>query len=176
MFQENMFYTKNDSQYILANSWRANDRYYILSNYISNHAIDEKCYGRGYDSTVWQKVYVGGKEKYIMIAELNTIVPAFDIDADAPTQAPIAPHFDLESSDLYYKMHYQPSWGLRVKSARLENGKVIDREGNELSETVNYSTIIPDETKSDETTIWSRDVYNPETGEVNTLYWHTQER
>lgn len=176
MFQENMFYTKNDSQYILANSWNANDKYYILSNYISNHAIDEKCYGRGYDSTVWQKVYVGGKEKYIMIAELNTIVPAFDIDADAPTQAPIAPHFDLESSDLYYKMHYQPSWGLRVKSARLENGKVIDREGNELSETVNYSTIIPDETKSDETTIWSRDTYNPKTGEVNTLYWHAKER
>ena len=35
--------------------------------------------GRGWDSTVWQKVYENGEEKYVMIAELNTVVPTFDI-------------------------------------------------------------------------------------------------
>lgn len=135
VFQNNLFYTKENNEYIPATTWSANATYYILSNYITNHALDVKCYGRGYDSTVWQKVYIGGQEKYIMIAELNAIVPSFDIEADAPTQSPIAPHFDLESSDLYYKLHYQPSWGLRVKGARVERGSKIDREGNEISNT-----------------------------------------
>jgi hypothetical protein len=35
--------------------------------------------GRGWDSTVWQKVYENGKESYVMIAELNGVVPTFDI-------------------------------------------------------------------------------------------------
>jgi hypothetical protein len=40
-----------------------------------------------------------------MIAELNTVVPTFEIEMDAPSQMPLAPHFDIESSDIYYKLH-----------------------------------------------------------------------
>jgi hypothetical protein len=29
-----------------------------------------------------------------MIAELNTVVPSFDVVADAPTMTPLTPHFD----------------------------------------------------------------------------------
>lgn len=85
--------------------------------YLQNYFEDKNKYpdmGRGYDSTVWQKVYVDGKEKYAMIAELNSVVPTFDVTVDAPTINPIQPHFDIDSTDVYYKLHLQPSWGFRV--------------------------------------------------------------
>lgn len=89
------------------------------TNYTKNYNIDINNYGqgRGYDSTVWQKVYVENTEKYVMIAELNSVVPTFDVVADAPTLAPLAPHFDTSSTDVYYKLHWQPAWGLRVAQA-----------------------------------------------------------
>ena len=88
-----------------------------VPNYTINYNIDTNTYGsgRGYDSTVWQKTYIDGVEKYIMIAELNTVVPIFDVAADAPTQRPLVPHFDTQSTDVYYKLHWQPTWGFRVK-------------------------------------------------------------
>lgn len=84
--------------------------------YTSNYNIDTAAYGagRGYDSTVWQKVYHQGTERYVMIAELNSVVPTFDLAVDAPTMTPITPHFDEYSTNVYYKLHWQPQWGLRV--------------------------------------------------------------
>jgi hypothetical protein len=78
------------------------------SNYTKNYNIDTAVYGegRGYDSTVWQKVYTQGTEKYVMIAELNSVVPTFDLSADAPTMEPITPHFDADSTNVYYKLHW----------------------------------------------------------------------
>lgn len=143
-------------------------------NYVINYNIDFKRYGRGYDSTVWQKVYVNGEEHYLMVAELNTIVPVFALQADAPTQSPIIPHFDTESSDLYYKLHYQPSWGMRVKSARIESGPEFNDKGQEVpNSTTPYSTeapILP--FKSDETTLWTKEEYDHDTGKTITYYWH----
>ena len=80
------------------------------SNYVMNFNIDTAKYGesRGYDSTVWQKVYINNIEKYVQIAELNSVVPTFDISADAPTIHPIQPHFDINSTNVYYKLHWQP--------------------------------------------------------------------
>lgn len=84
--------------------------------YTSNYNIDTAAYGagRGYDSTVWQKVYHQGTERYVMIAELNSVVPTFDLAVDAPTMTPITPHFDEYSTNVYYKLHWQPQWGLRI--------------------------------------------------------------
>jgi hypothetical protein len=70
-----------------------------LAAYTSNNN------GRGYDSTVWQKVYSEGKEYYINVAELNGVVPTFSLTYDAPTTYPIAPHFDMSSTNTMYKMH-----------------------------------------------------------------------
>lgn len=115
-------------------------------NYTQNYNIDIAKYGagRGYDSTVWQKTYVNNVEKYVMIAELNSIVPTFDVSADAPTTEPIVPHFDSQSTDLYYKLHWQAPWGMRVKQA------------------ANAS-------QSDEVSSYTKYTYNPETGaEVET--------
>ena len=94
-------------------------------NYTVNYNIDVSHYGagRGYDSTVWQKAYIDGYEKYIMIAELNSVVPTFDVSADAPTMDPLVPHFDTQSTDIYYKLHWQPSWGFRVAEGETDNRK-----------------------------------------------------
>lgn len=108
--------------------------------YIANYNTDIKVYGegKGYDSTVWQKVYVDGGEKYVMIAELNTVVPTFDVAADAPTMNPIVPHFDINSTDVYYKLHWQAPWGFRIKEAENDD--------------------------SDETTTHTKYTYHPEDG------------
>lgn len=112
-----------------------------IPNYTQNYNIDIAKYGagRGYDSTVWQKTYVNNAEKYVMIAELNSVVPTFDVSADAPTTEPIVPHFDTQSTDLYYKLHWQAPWGMRVKQA------------------TNAS-------QSDEISSYTKYTYNPETG------------
>lgn len=117
------------------------------NNYTQNYNIDMSVYGegRGYDSTVWQKVYTQGTEKFVMIAELNTVVPTFDITADAPTMTPLTPHFDTNSTNVYYKIHWQPQWGMRI--AQAEDGK------------------------SDMDTQWLRETYLPETGKTTKEYY-----
>lgn len=146
------------------------------NDYIINYVLDERAYGRGYDSTVWQKVYAGGREAYIMVAELNTTVPVFELTVDAPTQTPVVPHFDINSSDIYYRLHQQPSWGMRVRSANLEEGPSFTKDGYVTTETVAYTENHPDNLKSDENVIWTRDEYNRETGEKTTLYWHSNDQ
>ena len=79
--------------------------------------------GRGYDGTVWMKTYVGDNIKYVMIAELNSVVPTFAVSVDAPSEVPNQPHFGKDSTNVYYDLHVQPSWGFRIKEAK-------DKEGN----------------------------------------------
>lgn len=120
--------------------------------YVTNYNIDIAAYGsgRGYDSTVWQKAYIDGSEKYIQIAELNSVVPTFDIAADAPTVYPITPHFDVNSTNVYYKLHWQPQWGLRVKEGENENPKTTSSD----------NAIYP----SDEVSSYKKVTYDPVKG------------
>lgn len=46
--------------------------------------IDLTKYGNVFDSTVWQKIYEGATEKYIMVAELNAIAPQLDLEIQSP--------------------------------------------------------------------------------------------
>ena len=87
--------------------------------YTQNFNLDKQYYRttRGYDSTVWQKVFVDGVEKYVMIAELNTVVPTFGITADPPSLLPLNPHWGADSTNVYYDLHWQPQWGFRIKTA-----------------------------------------------------------
>lgn len=110
------------------------------SDYIKNFGIDEMHYSneksfKGYDSTVWTKTSVesAGRliTKYVQIADLNSVVPTFDIAADAPTMVPITPHFDADSTNVYYKLHMQTPFGFRVK----ENTKQSDQT------TTHYETV-----------------------------------
>jgi hypothetical protein len=62
---------------------------------------------------------------------MNSVVPTFDIAADAPTMEPLTPHFDADSTNVYYKLHTQAPFGFRVKKG--ENGKSDE-------ETIHYTT------------------------------------
>ena len=99
--------------------WNYHDKFVI------NHNIDAKFYGgeigRGWDSTVWQKVYRDGTVSYVMIAELNSVVPTFDIQADSPVLPSEPwrqkPYYDADSSNVYYKLHWPSAWGFRIKAS-----------------------------------------------------------
>ena len=135
------------------------------ANYLVNFNIDLDNYNtaRGYDSTVWQKTYADGKAKYVMIAELNSVVPILDIAADAPTLAPMMPHFDEDSTNIYYKLHMQPSWGFRIKGAN-PNLKIptLDYSGSVVTDgssgDIEATTDIL-EYPSDQTTRWINTIY-----------------
>lgn len=139
------------------------------SNYYSNYNIDINKYGvsRGYDSTVWQKVYNNGVGQYVMIAELNSVVPTFALSADAPSLFPNIPHFDSDSTNIYYKLHWQPQWGLRLKASDptlrtpylQTNGEAYASTGS----TANTALVRENDTReypSDETTTWSHSVFD----------------
>lgn len=94
------------------------------TNYTINYNLDKEYgNGRGYDGTVWMKTYVGDDIKYVMIAELNSVIPTFAISVDAPSEIPNQPHFGKDSTNVYYNLHVQPSWGFRIKEAKDENGE-----------------------------------------------------
>ena len=115
---------------------------------------------RGYDSTVWVKTTVNGEIKYVNIAELNSVIPTFQMVADAPTLSPILPHFDTSSTNVYYKLHWQPAWGMRIAEAELqEDGKTVYSD---------YITEWTQEVYNSDGTV-TKKWYNPKTQE-----WQTQ--
>ena len=88
------------------------------SPYAVSHTMDVRRYGRGYDSTVWQKTYdnVAQVYKYVMIAELNAKVPNFRLIVDHPTETPVSPFFDRDSTTMDYYLHQSPAFGNRIKA------------------------------------------------------------
>ena len=88
-----------------------------------NYNVDVGHYGRGYDSTAWVKTVDAetGEYRYVLIAELNTIVPNFHLVADPPSNTPIAPYFDGQTTNLDYYIHVPAQYGHRI--AENINGK-----------------------------------------------------
>lgn len=108
--------------------------------------------GRGYDSTVWQKTYDNGVERYVMVAELNSHAPVMDIVTDAPTLTPLTPHFDPDSTNAYYRMHLQPSWGLWLRPASGDSPRTTQTNTLKSDMNANYKTYAYDPA-TDTTTI-----------------------
>lgn len=123
--------------------------------YNLNANIDKAQYGAfaNFDSTVWQKIYTNGAEKYIMIAELNTFAPLFQVSSDAPTPSPLPAHYDTESTNLNYILHQQVPWGFQIKRATSTEEQSTD--------TVTYP--------SDEQVTYNKVTYDSETGETSTV-------
>ena len=111
------------------------------SAYQTNYNIDKEDdpthnIGRGYDSTVWRKVINSkGEQDYVMLAELNSVVPTFGLTVDAPTGEPIAPHFGKDLSNVYYPLHIQGNWGFRIAEAHPDKLKTVDVDRNDPSDT-----------------------------------------
>ena len=143
------------------------------STYTLNASIDRAVYGsgRGFDSTVWQKVIKNGRDTYVMIAELNSVVPTFDIAADAPSTIPLVPHFDKDSTNVYYKLHVQPNWAIRTKAARNDvQGPSIDNTG--ALGGMHLLSIDEIMYPSDQTTHWSSKLYNAADGTEKTVHFN----
>lgn len=115
--------------------------------YLINYLIDTRQFGagRGYDGTVWQKMYADGAPYFAMVAELNSIVPTLAITADAPTVIPRAPHFDVDTSNVYYKLHIQSNPGLWIKPAIYDSNITIGTDvwSNDTSEVGKESLNYP---------------------------------
>lgn len=142
-------------------------------NYAVNYNTDQTNYGdkfntsigRGWDSTVWQKVFENGVEKYVMIAELNAVVPSFTISADAPSIMPVAPHFDEVSNNTYYELHAQPQWGVRIKHGYNHLTADPPIEGTPGVDYIHYEPL------SDMTGYWIQAVENKELGITQYYYY-----
>ncbi len=65
----------------------------------NNYFIDMNTYHNMYDNTVWQKVFEGDRQKYIMVAALNAHAPGLTIDEDYYT-------FDLVSDNNSALIYY----------------------------------------------------------------------
>ena len=91
--------------------------YYNLNYNVDNTII--KNIGRGYDSTVWQKVFIndGTVEKYVMIAELNSVTPTFNIITDAPTNETKQIEVRGDSTNLNYNIVMPAVWGFDFPKA-----------------------------------------------------------
>lgn len=154
----------------------------VDKNYLMYHkGASAKDIGRGYDSTVWEKMYINGKEQYVQIAELNSVVPTFDIGMDAPTSSPIIPHWDTNSTTVYYKVHWQPQWGMRQKAASTMAGPKFTDDGVPVANQIdvwgdNNADYSIDKTNypSDQTTTWVRREYNKTTDRY-TYYYYAKE-
>ena len=93
--------------------------------YNTHYYIDKKAYnsvGRGWDSTVWQKTYKDNELAYVMIAELNGVVPTIDLTIDPPIW--LSNNNELEN---YYKDLLGGSGPFETYNATFENGQWVYR-------------------------------------------------
>lgn len=130
-------------------------KYAPASNGTSAYAVsynrDVLQYGRGYDSTAWMKTYDTAKNKYryVLIAELNTVVPNFHLITDAPCNTPAGVYFDRDTTGVDYYMHQQAEWGqgmrLFTKVRDFDNNIVTDAlngiSGAKSDEEIKYVTV-----------------------------------
>lgn len=149
-----------------------------------NFCVDRQVYPearRGYDSTVWQKTIqrveqpdgtIAVVDKYVMIAELNSVVPTFDIEADAPTQTPMAPHFDATSTTVYYKLHMQPQWGLRTKAALPSHSlPLTNTQGEFVVGSTKARELDQIQYPSDQKAVWKKSIYDKYADTLTTSYY-----
>lgn len=126
------------------------EKKYATEDVMNTAAAGDGVFVGGYvlvenNSTVWQKIQTADSQfKYVMIAELNSVVPTFDLIVDAPGEAPINPQFAPESTNVHYKLHVQPSWGLRVAEATDEEGSDVLDNNKRLAIYFNNNGFNPD--------------------------------
>ena len=125
--------------------------------YTASYNMDVTKYGRGYDSTAWRKTYdvETNKYRYVLVSELNTVVPNFHLIVDPPSNVPVAPYFDRDTTtNIDYFLHDQADWGVSIRSANKTNTNYYDTTTGEripMKDPVNLS----DENVSRSVRTWS---------------------
>ena len=97
-----------------------------MDDYNQYHAV--------YDRTVWMKIYIDNQEQYIMVAQLDSKAPRFEMIPDAPGGDHRAPYFDLyQSNDFYYQYHIPKEWNLVLNeyNPNPEEGTELTKEDKE---------------------------------------------
>lgn len=127
------------------------------SVYERNQIIDKLIYNepKGFDSTAWQKLYDSNtnEEIYLNVANLNSVVPTFQVNADPPTSLPDLPHFSTNSGGAFYDLHIQPQWGFRVGQA--ENKEKSDEKTKWIKHSIsNYGDSISTQYYNEDTEKW----------------------
>ena len=111
------------------------DASYVYPDYLINFNLDRATYGesfdvRGYDGTVWQKVFSDGYGKFILIGRATATLPAIELFPDPPKLTPNAPYIDALSSDQFYRIHVPSMWGFQFRQT----------QSNELSDQTQIVT------------------------------------
>lgn len=100
--------------------------------YAFNYRVDVENYGRNYDSTAWMKRYDVDTNtySYVMVAELNTVIPQFHVVVDPPAQNADTPYFDKESTNLDYYLHLKGDYQHKIRKAtkKTESDEEVTQE------------------------------------------------
>lgn len=114
-------------------TWETTSTSGHYQNYFDNYELDQRTYGdgfnhRGYDATVWQKIYGENGGKFILIATLNASQPSIEFIQDPPSTAPLAATIDPTSTEDVYKIHVPTHWGLQFAAdTPVEEGGLSDQ-------------------------------------------------
>ena len=97
-----------------------------FSKYMINFNKDRATYGedfdpRGYDATVWEKIYSEGLGRFILIARLNGgLFPDIELYPEAPSELPSAPYIDTLSTEALYRIRVPSMFGFQPKPVDLD--------------------------------------------------------
>ena len=122
-----------DSNHIA--QWRWISNYTQYGKYLTNFHEDCVHYGnlfddRGYDGTVWEKIYHEGVGQFIQVARLNGSVPSIEIISGPPDNLPSEAYVDPQSrADMYY-IKVPSNWGFRFKE--IENKQPSEQKVSQL--------------------------------------------
>ena len=122
-----------------------------FSKYMINFNKDRATYEedfdpRGYDGTVWEKIYSEGLGRFILIARLNGgQFPQIELFPEAPSELPAAPVIDTLSSEAYYRIRVPSMYGFQPKPIDLDvtpdaltdqKAKAIVKRYNEITHEI----------------------------------------
>lgn len=112
--------------------------------YYSHRYTDWENYRATYDCTVWMKIYADGRERYIMVAELDAKAPIFEFIHDAPSCENGSGHFDVRAStDLNYIYFIPNNWNMVLNKYNPELADDYDTDG-ETNEYFYYQVNLPE--------------------------------
>lgn len=120
-------------------AWKLNN---TGTPYAASYTADVTDYGRGYDGTAWVKQYEanadGGRYKYVLVAELNTVIPNFHLLVEPPAENANAPYFDRDSTNVDYYLHVTPT--LKNEIGIVGQNDLSDEKINQYEDIWNYPT------------------------------------
>ena len=105
----------------------------LIFSYLNNYKIDQNAYlgsfdVRGYNATIWQKIYSGGTGYFSLVARLECTPPTIELYPEAPSLNPVSPYIDSNSTDQAYCIRVPTQWGLQFK-------KVEDAEAEDYNKS-----------------------------------------